>query len=261
MTELVLSLFPGIGLLDRGFEEEGYCVVRGPDLLWGGDIRRFHPPANRFSGIIGGPPCQDFSKARRNLPPSGDGVAMLAEFVRVTSLASPTWWLLENVPSVPDVTIPDYITQRFDLNAAECGGNQSRLRHFQFGSRDGRNVTPLRLPKPSVTTPACLASDGKRGNRRAWREFCEAQGLPSTFDLPGFTIQEKYRAVGNGVPVYMARVVARAIKGAMCDHPENHASHLCECGCGRSLAGMRGDARLASPACRKRMQRRRDKQP
>ena len=33
---LVLSLFPGIGLLDMAFEAEGFCVVRGPDLLWGG---------------------------------------------------------------------------------------------------------------------------------------------------------------------------------------------------------------------------------
>jgi DNA (cytosine-5)-methyltransferase 1 len=40
---LVLSLFPGIGLLDMAFEEEGFCVVRGPDLLWGGDIRSFRP--------------------------------------------------------------------------------------------------------------------------------------------------------------------------------------------------------------------------
>jgi hypothetical protein len=30
----VLSLFPGIGLLDRAFEECGFMVVRGPDLLW-----------------------------------------------------------------------------------------------------------------------------------------------------------------------------------------------------------------------------------
>ena len=52
---VVLSLFPGIGLLDQAFEEEGFCVVRGPDLLWGGDIRRFHPPAGVFDGIIGGP--------------------------------------------------------------------------------------------------------------------------------------------------------------------------------------------------------------
>jgi hypothetical protein len=41
---LVLSLFPGIGLLDTAFEENGFCVVRGPDLLWGGDVRLFTPP-------------------------------------------------------------------------------------------------------------------------------------------------------------------------------------------------------------------------
>lgn len=33
--KLVLSLFPGIGLLDMAFEEEGFCVVRGPDLTCG----------------------------------------------------------------------------------------------------------------------------------------------------------------------------------------------------------------------------------
>ena len=27
------------------FELEGFTIVRGPDLLWGGDIRRFFPPA------------------------------------------------------------------------------------------------------------------------------------------------------------------------------------------------------------------------
>jgi DNA (cytosine-5)-methyltransferase 1 len=43
-----LSLFPGIGLLDKAFELEGFCVVRGPDVLWGGDVRGFHPPAGRF---------------------------------------------------------------------------------------------------------------------------------------------------------------------------------------------------------------------
>ena len=38
--ELVLSLFPGIDLLGRGFEAEGFCVVRGPDLLHAGPTCR-----------------------------------------------------------------------------------------------------------------------------------------------------------------------------------------------------------------------------
>ena len=71
MTPLVLSLFPGIGLLDMAFEEAGFCVVRGPDLLWGGDVRTFHVPAGRFDGVIGGPPCQAFSRLRHLNPKAG----------------------------------------------------------------------------------------------------------------------------------------------------------------------------------------------
>ena len=47
MTRLILSLFPGVGLLDSAFEAEGLCVVRGPDLLWGGDVPQV-PPAGRL---------------------------------------------------------------------------------------------------------------------------------------------------------------------------------------------------------------------
>jgi DNA (cytosine-5)-methyltransferase 1 len=69
--ELVLSLFPGIDLLGRGFEAEGYCVVRGPDKIFGGDIHAFHALPGRFDGVIAGTPCQDYSTARR-APPTGD---------------------------------------------------------------------------------------------------------------------------------------------------------------------------------------------
>ena len=97
---LVLSLFPGAGLLDRGFEQAGFCVVRGPDTLLGQRIEDFHAPAGHFVGIIGGPPCQDFSRARR-APPTGYGVRMLAEFARVVTEAQPAWWLMENVHCHP----------------------------------------------------------------------------------------------------------------------------------------------------------------
>src|SRR5438093_2433922 len=134
-SHLVLSLFPGAGLLDRGFEQAGFCVVRGPDTLLGGRIEDFHAPASHFFGVIGGPPCQDFSRARRR-PPTGHGERMLAEFTRLVTEAQPDWWLLENVPSVPDVHIAGYVTQRFNLFASEFGHAQKRNRSFQFGSRD-----------------------------------------------------------------------------------------------------------------------------
>ena len=42
--QVVLSLFPGADLLGRAFEQLGFCVVRGPELLLGQDIRDFHVP-------------------------------------------------------------------------------------------------------------------------------------------------------------------------------------------------------------------------
>lgn len=249
MNELVLSLFPGIDLLGRGFEAEGFCVVRGPDLVFGGDIREFHPAPGHFAGIIGGPPCQDFSRARRT-PPTGDGLAMLREFARCVTEAGPRWFLMENVPCVPNCEVPGYTVQRIDVDARECGCEQRRARHFQFGSREGLRIS---VPRQAVTTPGadpCLASEGKRGGR-SWSEFCALQGLPEGFELPSFTKEGRFRAVGNGVPVPMARALAVAVRNARPWFSER----LCGCGCGRPVTGRQA---LATAACRKREQRRRD---
>ena len=101
---LVLSIFPGIDLLGRAFEDSRFCVVRCPDLITGSDIRSFHPPAHVFSGVIGGPPCQDFSRLNRK--PGHYGAEMLGEYCRVTEEADPEWFLFENVVTAPafDIT-------------------------------------------------------------------------------------------------------------------------------------------------------------
>jgi len=207
MNELVLGLFSGIGLLDQGFERSGYCVVKGPDLIWGGDIRSFSPPAGRFDGVIGGPPCQDFSIARRGIAPTGDGNAMLAEFQRCVTAAQPRWWLMENVPGVPDVKIDGYSHQRLDLRANEFGLSQRRLRHIQFGSSDGtvlvRNASrPISL---SSVTPAVMARDWET----PISEMATQQGLVTSFDIPSFTRKALRTAIGNGVPIPMAEALAK----------------------------------------------------
>lgn len=249
--QLVLSLFPGIDLLGRGFEAEGYCVVRGPDLIYGGDVRTFRVPAGKFEGVIGGSPCPDFSRARR-CAPSGEGVELLNEFARVVQEATPIWWMLENVPGVPDVTIARYLHTRIDLDARDCGLNQSRLRHFQYGDFWGRvPIVSRRSRAIGAASRCCVASEGGQMGRRSWADFCELQGLPRDFELPGMTLAARYRAVGNGVPVPMARVMAAAIRAAV------HADtvRLCACGCARIIAPRQV---TATAACRKRMQRRRD---
>jgi len=249
-SPLVLSLFPGAGLLDRGFEAEGFCVVRGPDTLLGQSIEQFFPTAGHFSGVIGGPPCQDFSRARRK-PPTGHGIRMLKEFVRIVMATKPDWWLMENVPGVPDVHIAGYVTQRFNLFATEFGLMQKRNRCFQFGSAFGRQLLVLRGSESHSgrRAEAVLCGDTKRN----FSHLCELQGLPRHFDLPGLSRSAKIRAVGNGCPVPMARAIAAAIH----DRAElDHGLRLCTCGCGRALNGVIRQ-KTATPACRKRMERER----
>ncbi len=241
---LVLSLFPGIGLLDMAFEEEGFCVVRGPDLLWGGDIRRFHPPAGKFSGVIGGPPCQAFS----DLVPliravhGDDSVAdnLIPEYERVAAEAAPAWFLMENVPRAPRPSVNGYIVRETLLRDVWVGGETSRLRRFCFGTHDGATleVETLALhrpdPEPAVlcdtrVRPIAVGGSGKRkpkgyktsdshrGPSQQLSAMCQLQGLPfDFFDASSpLTVEGKKRMIGNGVPLPMGRAVARAVRQAI----------------------------------------------
>jgi DNA (cytosine-5)-methyltransferase 1 len=244
MTGLVLSLFPGIGLLDRAFELEGFCVVRGPDLLWGGDVRSFHPPAGRFEGVIGGPPCQAHSQLVHLVRHNGFKVAadLIPEFARCVLEARPRWFLMENVRRAPSPVVPGYRSTVSLVRDVWVGGDTRRLRKFTFGLEesieravDGFTVEQLALhrpdPRPSVLAqggrwvPVTIGGSGKPkkfGKRkgriyrdtstRYFNEAKVAQGLPADFELPSFTVAAKIRAIGEGVPLSLGRAVARAVQ-------------------------------------------------
>lgn len=214
-NSLVLSLMPGIDMLGMAFRERGFCVVRGGDLIVGGDVRAEHYPDNVFGGICCGPPCQDFSAARRAVDaPTGDGLEMLREFERVVSEAQPDWWLAENVPQVPDIEIEGYTVQRIDVEQAWFVPVR-RHRVFQFGrhARILERSQPLDIPRGTVIEPSedcVLASDS-----RPWEVVRRLQGLPDDFELPGFSDRGRRRAVGNGVALPLGRVVAAAVMAAL----------------------------------------------
>lgn len=234
---LVLSLFPGIGLLDRAFEEEGFCVVRGPDLLWGGDIRTFHPSAGKFDGVIGGPPCQAFSPLNQAGRMGLQALApnLIPEFERVVGEAHPDWFVMENVEAAPIPAVSGYVVQPHIVNNRWCGGVQNRRRCFSFGTSFRIQPAGVRLPisyealMESEYAP-CVTANGtqwepriKNGGRfrsdrsiKALVNYIRWQGLPTDFlaDAP-FTVEGKVRVVGNGVPLPMGRAVAKAVKQAM----------------------------------------------
>ena len=243
MNGLVLSLFPGIGLLDMAFEAEGFCVVRGPNVLWGGDVRTFHPPAGRFDGVIGGPPCQMFSRLRHLNPRAGSKHGnLIPEYERVVAKAEPTWFVMENVPDAPSPEVVGYHVHRLVLNNRQLGEVQNRTRAFSFGTRDGRRLMPRVAVfeaieyRNAVTSslravPVKLNANGKPkrtytdegkrrgpdcGPRAAWSEMCRLQGVaPGFLDECPFTESAKRKMLGNGVPLPMGRAIARAVAEAL----------------------------------------------
>jgi DNA (cytosine-5)-methyltransferase 1 len=219
---LVLSLFPGIGLFDMAFEEEGFSVVRGPDLLWGGDIRSFHPPAGVFDGVIGGPPCQRFTGLGNvNRARWGDGSVMpdmIPEFARIVLEAGPTWWVMENVPAAP---LPGLSGEQSIMLDNHWLGEtkQGRLRRFTSNITLDIAVPALvpieREPTVVSTGQADWKGSAKR-HRASIRTMCASQGLhESALDHTPFTVTELRRAIANGVPLPMGRAIAKAVKQAM----------------------------------------------
>ena len=109
MRYLVLSLFPGIDLFGRAFEEEGFCVVRGPDIIYGQDARTWSVIKGKFDVVIGGPPCKSFSTANRgNIPNQGN---LIPEFERLVKEAQPKVFVMENVREAPKVHVEKYAIQ------------------------------------------------------------------------------------------------------------------------------------------------------
>ncbi len=232
---LVLSLFPGIGLLDRAFEEVGFCVVRGPDVLWGGDIKRFHPPAGKFDGVIGGPPCQKFSVLNRLLKATGretKALDLIPDFCRCVAEAEPDWFLMENVPEAPEPEVSGFVVRRYIVTDWKTGGKTKRRRAFCFGDRTGRCLAisqdkwPAGRPHRAVTRNVRVPDERHHQKRKGKgglfpgdgrylpiEDVCELQGLPRDWAKTSPFRMEAIRVMlGNGVPMAMGRAMAEAVK-------------------------------------------------
>lgn len=152
MSDLALSLFHGADLFGLAFELEGWCVVCGPDVLFGRDIRDCHPPSGRFDLLIGSPPCQSFSqlvhliRANGYEPKHGN---LIPQFERCVAEAQPRTFVMEEVPQAPEPAVEGYAVHSFVVdNASLCDGTgfghtQMRRRRFSFGVK-GETAIDLR---------------------------------------------------------------------------------------------------------------------
>lgn len=237
---LILELFPGAGLFGRSFEALGATVVRGPDILWGGDVREFHGTPNRFDGIIGGPPCQFASKAAIT---GTKAVNLIPEFLRVVEECKPAWAVMENVreahpfaPAWDCVFLRDY----------DCGGLTHRRRGFWFY---GIEAPPGATKRPGAAEYSVLASNWNRrvqNNMSAHlhlsaTEAARLQGFPELAEKimngqPGWKKASGYwhgvparsreilavHMCGNGVPramgIYIAQYIAYALASKVSKH-------------------------------------------
>lgn len=240
---LILSIFPGIDLLGRAFEEvwPEACIVRGPDILWGGEVRTFHPPPGVFAGVIGGPPCQAFSQLVHLVRHNGHQVAanLIPEYERCVSEARPDWFLMENMRGAPEPQVRGYAVASIVVNNRWCGGEQNRIRRFSFGVQGARPVDLWRWLEIEALEPAAWSSTvmargasgpGTRTSRRApikprgpsratVADALRLQGLPADFfEHSPLTVEGQQRVIGNGVPLMLGRAIARAVRAATC-HP------------------------------------------
>lgn len=233
----VISLYTGVGGLDLGFEQAGFetavaiemdracCANLRANRAWPvieGDI---HDASSKtileHAGLrpgeadvlIGGPPCQPFSKsgywasgdARRLADPRA---TTLAAYLRVLRDTRPKVFLLENVPglafkgkaegldqvlagvaAINAATGTAYAPSWAILNAAEYGAPQMRERLVIIGSRDGR---PFDFPAPTHGV-----GEGLETHRTAWDALGD---LPRAPNEPGLRMTGKWAELLPTIP-------------------------------------------------------------
>lgn len=177
-----LSLFSGCGGLDLGFDRAGFSHYASYEILTPGceTICLNRPDWRVFSGengnvrnidwrdlkgeidiIHGGPPCQPFSIAGKQMA-NKDSRDLFPEFVRAVKEISPKAFVAENVASLAGSKFQEYLDQTvfkqlspsynittFKLRAGDFGVPQSRIRYFIVGTCKKRVSSTFIIPKPT----------------------------------------------------------------------------------------------------------------
>lgn len=168
----IIDLFAGCGGLSLGFNMAGFNVSLAIEKdLWASETYSHNHPTTKLitgdisditdlpslldsstiiDGIIGGPPCQGFSLSG-NRDKNDPRNSLFMEFVRFVKHYKPRFFVMENVSGILSMTTKSgelvknvileeynsigYNVEIFQLNAAEFGVPQSRIRIFFIGIR------------------------------------------------------------------------------------------------------------------------------
>lgn len=83
-----------------------------------GDFRKITPvKAGHVDVLVGGPPCQAFSKQGKRKPNEDPRGELVIEFIHLARRIEATWFVFENVPEL----VQDALWQSFIEQANECG--------------------------------------------------------------------------------------------------------------------------------------------
>lgn len=188
-TPFVISLFCGAGGLDVGFQQAGFGILLAVDYEQAAvDTHNLNFSSNtavkvdllktspeKFLemvrsaygrgipvGIIGGPPCQGFSRAntkRSSCDPRNELANRYANLVNALCRVYPIkFFLFENVPEILAEKNTEFLaslkrrlSQKFivsstTLNAADFGVPQKRVRFFMAGVRRAGGVNAFDFP-------------------------------------------------------------------------------------------------------------------
>lgn len=166
-----IDLFSGAGGLTKGFDDAGFTPLLAidksepaietlrhnlPAVGLVEDLTELRPAQAPISkthvdGVIGGPPCQDFSVANY-LSRGGEKTNLVFVFSEWVSHYEPEFFVMENVGGIKSVgdtfselisSFPnEYTISHATLNAADFGVAQNRNRVFIVGMQSGQFTFP-----------------------------------------------------------------------------------------------------------------------